>query len=87
MTTEQLLTSLMPVIIWAVTWLINKVTPYFGNANGLVILAIVVPLLSAVSVWLLGLIQPGTDWYLQFIYNFSAVFINELIKQLKKVRA
>jgi hypothetical protein len=85
MSLEQLLTTIYPLLVWLAAWIIDRVTPYFGKANGLIIVGIIVPVLSAVGIWLLGLIQPGTEWYLQFFYNVSAVFVNELVKQIKKV--
>jgi hypothetical protein len=81
---EQWTIALTPLVIWGVTYLI-QLFPLKWNA--VVIVGIVVPILSAISVWLLGLVQPGLIPWQQFTFNFLAVFVNELVKQLRQLKS
>lgn len=83
--TDPLVIALTPIVIYLVTlivaWMIKAIP---ANIRGFVTIAIVA-LLSAVGAWILGAIEIGGSWLSQFLLGLLAVFINEMIKQLKKI--
>jgi hypothetical protein len=77
----QLITTLTPLIVWLVTWIIRK---YLSTMPGWVITTLVVPALSAIVAWVSSALgSTELTWLMQFGYGLLAVFVNEFIKQIK----
>lgn len=83
MPVEQILTILTPLVVFGATKLVRLVLP---KVSGAVIVGAIVPLLSAAAALLGQLLVPGSSWLEQFAIGLVAVFVNELIKQLKQPR-
>lgn len=82
--TPELLTAILSVgtiiIVWFVT---NVIKPYItGKWSGAIIVGIVVPVLSFIVVVVTGWVTGEANW-LQLGIGLLAVFVNELLKQLK----
>ena len=77
----EVVTILTPLVVYGVTWLIRKFVP---NVAGWFIVMFIVPLLSLGITWVTGLLgNPELTFWGQFAYGLLAVFVNELLKQLK----
>jgi hypothetical protein len=77
---DQLLTMLMPLILFGVTALVTYIKSDFP---GWVVL-LLVSALGAIAAWITTLIVPDLSWLQTFAYNLLAVFVNEVLKQLKQ---
>ena len=80
----EIITLFAPLVIFAATELVKWLLP---KLPGWTIVSLIVPLLSITAAWLAGLIVPGLAFWPQVIFGLLAVFINELIKQLKQLFA
>ena len=82
--TPELITTLVLILTPVIVWLITAVIKPFitGKFSGVIIVGVVVPVLSLLATWIGGMILPETNW-LQLVVGLLAVFIRELIKQLK----
>ena len=70
---------LSPVIVWLVGMVLK---PLLKIPGGLM-LAVIVPLLSLAATWIVGKMTDGdTSWLMLFVYNLSAVFIDQLKKKI-----
>lgn len=82
MSANELVTILTPLVVYGVVELVKYLAP---KIPGWLIVSFAVPLLSAavtfVSQWLMG----ATGFWAQFGFGFLAVFVNELIRQLKQI--
>lgn len=76
-----LIAWLSPVIIWGTI----EIAKLFKKIPGGVILYLVVPLLSLASAWVLEKLQlTDLNFWLQFLYGFLAVVIDQLKSRLQK---
>lgn len=75
-----LIAWLSPIILWGVV----QIAKFFKAIPGWAIVSIIVPLLSFASAWALEKLQlTNLNFWLQFLYGFLAVFIDQLKKQLQ----
>lgn len=81
MDTTILMTYLMPLVIFGVTWLVKTIKP---TLSGVVIVAVIIPLLSVVGAVIGTFVGSTTAFWAQFALNFLAIAVNEIIKQLKQ---
>lgn len=75
--------ALTPLIVYLVTWLVRSV---FTKLPGWVIITIIVPVVSVLTSWVTHLIVIDVyyGFFMQVLLGLLAVFLNELIKQLKQ---
>jgi hypothetical protein len=83
MTVEMLLALLAPLVVFGVTELVKILLP---KLPGWSIVGVVVPALSALAAIIANL-TVGSAFVTQLIIGLLAVFINELIRQLKQIGA
>ena len=76
---NQIFLYLTPFIVWGVTAIVKKIKPL---VPGWVLVSVVVPLLS-VALALAGN-YAGNNIFIQFGLGLLAVFIAELLKQIKQ---
>ena len=81
MDTTLLMTYLMPLIVYGVTWLVKIIKP---TLSGVMIVAVIVPLLSVVGAVVGSFVGSTTNFWAQFALNFLAIAVNEIIKQFKQ---
>jgi hypothetical protein len=82
MTAEQLIQILTPLVVFGVVELVKWILP---KVPGWALVAVIVPLLSA-AVTLITQAFTGAEGFLaQFAWGFLAVFVNELVRQLKQL--
>ena len=78
---EELVALITPLVVYGVTELVKK---FLGSVSGWVIVMLIVPLLSIGVTWLSGLLlNTGMSFWEQAGFGLLAVFVNELLKQLK----
>lgn len=79
-----LIGALTPLVVWGVTWLINR----FPIHNAILV-GLIVPVISLLATWVTNLIvaDSGMAWYIQFALGLVAVFVNETVTQIKKTAA
>jgi hypothetical protein len=82
MTAAELVTILTPLVVYGVIELVKLAT---AKIPGWVIVSIGVPLLSAAVTYVSTLLTGATAFWQQFAFGFLAVFVSELIKQLKRI--
>jgi hypothetical protein len=78
-TPETVVLILTPVVIYLVTYLIDK---YLVRIPSGMIPAILVPVLSLAAAWLASLIIPETNFWLRCGAGLLAVFIAEIMKRV-----
>lgn len=78
----QIITLLMPLIVFGATELVKVVN---RNISGVLVVAVVVPGLSALIAFIGTLITPEATWLVNFVVGFISVFVNELIRQLRRI--
>lgn len=77
----ELVTIFSPLVVYGATYVVRQ---FFPNLAGWTIVMLVVPLLSLAVAWLTEIIgTPELAFWGQFAYGLLAVFVNELLKQLK----
>lgn len=82
MSTEQIILYLTPAIVYLATELVKWLLP---RLQGWLIVSIIVPVLSLLAAYLTSFIIQGDNIWLQAFIGLLAVFVNELIKQLKQI--
>jgi hypothetical protein len=80
MTIETLILTLTPIVVLLATELVKKIPL---NFNGISIVLIIVPILSALVAWLGTLIIGNGDFWLQAGIGLISTFVYEVIRQLK----
>lgn len=81
MEVSQIVVLLTPVVVWLVT----QLAKFLFNVSGKWIPIIIVPVLSIAITLLAGFIPSvDTNFWVQVGFGLLAVFMNELIVQLKK---
>lgn len=75
---SQLLTLLNPAIVFFAVQASKKIIAF----NSTVILAVLVPGLSLLGSWLIGLVVPDTSFFVTFLVGLASTFVYELYKQL-----
>lgn len=76
---DNIIGAITPLIIFAVTWVIQRIKPTIVGWN---IVWVVVPILSLAASTILALIDQATSFWSQFIWNFLSVVVAQLILQL-----
>lgn len=76
---ENIVGAITPLIIFGVTWLVQKIKPTLMGWN---IVWIVVPILSLIATTILTLIDQATQFWSQLLWNFLSVAVAQLIIQL-----
>ena len=82
-TVDGLLAALTPLIIFAVTWVIQKIKPTLMGWN---VIWVLVPILSLAASSILVLIDQATSFWSQFLWNLLSVFVAQLIIQLQPAK-
>lgn len=88
--TPGIFDQLWPILLGVATPFVVKyatdfVLKFLPNLQGWHIVAIVVPVIAGVATGLTQLItQVGPTWYWQLALGLLAVFVNEVLKQLKQ---
>ncbi len=82
MTAEQLIQILTPLVVFGVVELVKWVMP---KVPGWVVVAVVVPFLSAGVALITDMLTGASGFWAQFAWGFLAVFVNELLRQLKQL--
>jgi len=80
----EIITLFAPLVIFAATELVKWLLP---KLPGWAVVSLIVPVLSLIAAWIAQSIVPGLAFWPQVIFGLLAVFINELIKQLKQLFA
>ena len=78
-TIDNLINALTPLIILGVTWIVQKVKPTLMGWN---IVWVVIPILNLIATAILVLIDQASSFLAQFIWNFLAIAVAQLIIQL-----
>lgn len=78
-TIESLIGALTPLIIFIVTWLVQKIKPTLVGWN---IVWVIIPVLSLLATLVLQLAELSTSFFGQFIWNFLSVAVAQLVLQL-----
>jgi hypothetical protein len=73
-----------PLVIFAAAELVKWLLP---KLPGWSIVSLIVPLLSLISAWLITAVVPGSTFWPTVLFGLLAVFVNELIRQLKQLFA
>jgi NADH:ubiquinone oxidoreductase subunit 6 (subunit J) len=76
---ESIIGAITPLVIFGVTWLVQKIKPTLMGWN---IVWIVVPILSLIATAILTLIDQATQFWSQLLWNFLSVAVAQLILQL-----
>lgn len=79
MTPTELVTYLLPFVVYIVTAIVKALGP---KLPGWVVVSLVVPALSAIGSYVGTLVAPGSSWLVAFGVGLSATFINELVSKL-----
>ncbi len=80
-TVDNLIGALTPLIIFGVTWVVQKIKPTLMGWN---IVWVVIPILSFLATVLLQLADLATSFLSQFLWNFLSVVVAQLIIQLSE---
>ena len=84
---NQIIVLILPLIVWLATWFVNWAKSKLGTSgfSGTVLVTLIVPLLSWVSVEIFTYISgyEGNFWGL-FGLGLLGTFVNEVIKQWKQ---
>ena len=78
-TIESLIGAVTPLIIFIVTWLVQKIKPTLVGWN---IVWVIIPVLSLLATVVLQLADLATSFFGQFIWNFLSVAVAQLVLQL-----
>lgn len=81
MNAEQLLTIITPLVVYGVVELVKWILP---KVSGWVIVSCIVPLLSALATFATEWFTGASGFWPQFVVGLLAVFVNELIRQLRQ---
>lgn len=76
---DNLITAITPLIIFGVTWVVQKIKPTLMGWN---IVWVVIPILNLIATAILVLIDQASSFLAQFIWNFLAVAVAQLVIQL-----
>ena len=82
MTVEQIVLILTPLVVFGVTEFLKFILP---KLSGWIIVSILVPLVSLAAAWVTSLTGVGGDFWAQTGVGLLAVFVNELIRQLRQI--
>lgn len=78
-TIDGIITALTPLIVFGVTWLVQKVKPLLMGWN---IVWVVVPILSLIASSILVLVDQATSFWSSFIWNFLSIAVAQMYIQL-----
>lgn len=84
MTGTELITLLTPLIVFGAVELVKWALP---KVPGWVVVGIIVPALSAAVTLIAEMLTGATGFWAQFGLGFLAVFVNELVRQLRQIGA
>lgn len=82
MAAEQIILILTPLIVFLVTELVKYLLP---KVSGWIVISIFVPIVSLVAAWVSSMVISGDNFWAQAGIGLLAVFVNELIRQLKQI--
>ncbi len=80
-TIDSLIGAITPLIIFGLTWVVQKIKPTLVGWN---IVWVIIPILSFLATLVLQLAELSTSFLGQFIWNFLSVVVAQLILQLSE---